>query len=285
MYDRLLELADKSVSIDDNFAMVSGSINLFEQECPIHTDRNYIGFCLSGSGNVEINLKTITISKNDLFFIARHSIVFNKESSDDFRYVFFSISPEYMKDLLNDLRKYPPVFLANQNKPTLSLKDEEMEHLMTIFNLMWKHMEEEQNEHQRDIVKHLLCSILISIHRLADRNKNILESISRKEEMVRKFFNLVFENFKEAKDVSFYADKLCVSPKYLSSLVKKVVGQPAKECIDYCVILESKLMLRSSCTIQEISQELNFPNQSFFGKYFKKHTGMSPINYRKSYLK
>jgi AraC-like DNA-binding protein len=95
---------------------------------------------------------------------------------------------------------------------------------------------------------------------------------------------LLFEHFKEAKDVSFYADKLCVSPKYLSSLVKQMVGKPAKDCIDYCIIMESKVLLNSSYTIQEISQQLNFPNQSFFGKYFKKHTGISPLNYRRSTL-
>ena len=78
-----------------------------------------------------------------------------------------------------------------------------------------------------------------------------------------------------------YADRLCISPKHMSMVVKKVSGRTASDWIDDYVILQAKQMLRSSSlTIQEVSRELNFSNQSFFGKYFKKHVGMSPSEYR-----
>ncbi len=285
MNENKFVFANDSVSIDDDFVMYSGLVNSFALENPAHTDKGYLGFCLDGFGEIEINLERRTIIKNQIIPISRNSIVFHKKISDDFRVVFFSVSICMLEDLLNDLRKYPPVFLFKSSFPSIILNDMEMKQIMEYYNLMWKVTEDVQNDHRKEIVKHLLCSMLINIHWHANRYLENPAPVSRKEEMIRMFFTLIFEHFRNAKDVSFYAEKLCVSPKYLSSLVKQIAGKPAKECIDYCVILESKVLLNSSYTIQEVSQQLNFPNQSFFGKYFKKHTGMSPLNYRRFKLK
>lgn len=273
------------VSIEDDFIMYSDIDRSHALEYPIHAEKSYIAFCLEGSAEIEINLKKSVITKNEIVLISLNSIVFHRKMSDDFRVVFFSVSKNITEDLLNYLRKYPPVFLLKPDFPSIKLNDIEMEEVMSFFRLMWNVVEDVENDHRIEMLKHLLCALLIKIHGHASKYMNNTVPVSRKEEMVRQFFLLVSEHLKESKDVTFYANKLCVSPKYLSSLIKQTIGKPAKECIDYCVILESKLMLRSSCTIQEISQELNFPNQSFFGKYFKKHTGVSPLHYRRSILK
>ncbi len=273
------------VSIEDDFIMYSDIDRFHALEYPIHAEKSYIGFCLEGSAEIEINLKKRVVTKNEIVLISLNSIVFHRNFSDDFRLAFFSISKSITEDLLNYLRKYPPVFLLKPDFPSITLTDIEMEESMDFFRLMWNVVEDVENDHRIEILKHMLCALLIKIHGYASKYMNNTVPVSRKEEMIRQFFLLVSEHLKESKDVSFYANKLCVSPKYLSSLIKQTIGKPAKECIDYCVILESKLMLRSSCTIQEISQELNFPNQSFFGKYFKKHTGVSPLHYRRSILK
>jgi len=90
-------------------------------------------------------------------------------------------------------------------------------------------------------------------------------------------------HYKEERSVSFYADKLCISSKYLSSLVKEVSDKNPVEWITQCVIFESKTLLKSTdMSIQQISDLLNFPNQSFFGKYFKRYCGMSPLQYKQS---
>jgi AraC-like DNA-binding protein len=81
--------------------------------------------------------------------------------------------------------------------------------------------------------------------------------------------NLVKENFKEQREVGFYANKLCLTPKYLSKVIRDSSGSSAGEWIDNYVALEAKALLKSTnMTIQQISEELNFPSQSFFGKYF-----------------
>lgn len=105
----------------------------------------------------------------------------------------------------------------------------------------------------------------------------------RKVKLSKDFFKLVKQYFKEHRQVNFYADKLCISPKYLSLLIKQTTGKSANEWINKTVILEAKQLLQSSeYSIKEIAYMLNFTNQSFFGKYFKKMVGVSPKDYQRS---
>ena len=100
---------------------------------------------------------------------------------------------------------------------------------------------------------------------------------------MEKFLSLVQINYKEQRGLEFYADKLCFTPKYLSKVIKENSGTSANDWIDNHVVLEAKALLKSTnMTIQQISDELNFPSQSFFGKYFKRHVGVSPKEYKKN---
>lgn len=109
------------------------------------------------------------------------------------------------------------------------------------------------------------------------------EVLTRRGRISDQFLSLVHENFRKERFLEFYADKLEVSAKHLSRTVKLQTGYTAVEWIERYVILEAKVLLKSSnLNIQQISDELNFPSQSFFGKYFKKQTGMSPKEFRNS---
>lgn len=99
--------------------------------------------------------------------------------------------------------------------------------------------------------------------------------------LLEDFLKLVRTNYKEQRGLDFYADKLCFTPKYMSSVVKQASGISAGEWIDRYIILEAKALLKSTnMTIQQIGDEFNFANQSFFGKYFKRLVGVSPKEYR-----
>ena len=103
----------------------------------------------------------------------------------------------------------------------------------------------------------------------------------RRDALLHKFIELVEANFQQERSVAFYADALCVTPKHLSASIREASGRTAGEWIDSYVLIEAKLMLRNTgLTIQEISTKLNFQNQSFFGKYFKRLCGQSPRDYR-----
>jgi AraC family transcriptional activator of pobA len=104
---------------------------------------------------------------------------------------------------------------------------------------------------------------------------------TRKQELNLLFQNLVFNHYKEHRTVQYYADALFVSPKHLTETVKEVTGKTAGEWIDDAVVLEAKVLLRNhEISVAEVAGQVNFPEQSSFGKYFKKHTGLSPSEYR-----
>ena len=129
----------------------------------------------------------------------------------------------------------------------------------------------------------VLHSILLGINALyANRPQSILAK-SRKEEICQKFVQLVIENYMTERRAQFYADKLGISLQHLSTTVKQVTGRNVLEIISHVVITDVKARLKSTdMTIQEIAYSLNFPSASFFGKYFKRHMGMSPLEYRNS---
>jgi AraC family transcriptional regulator, transcriptional activator of pobA len=100
---------------------------------------------------------------------------------------------------------------------------------------------------------------------------------------VEKFLDYAQTNYKQKRGMDFYTDKMCLTPKYLSKVIKEKSGKSVNEWIDDYVILGAKALLKSTnMTIQQISDELNFPSQSFFGKYFKRHADVSPKEYRKN---
>ena len=108
---------------------------------------------------------------------------------------------------------------------------------------------------------------------------------SRKQIIFDDFLNLLEQNYSKHRDLAYYASRLCITPGYLSRVALEVGGQAAKEYIRTRILLEAKIMLEEPrTTIQQISDTLNFPNQSFFGTYFKKATGISPTAYRQRRL-
>ena len=105
---------------------------------------------------------------------------------------------------------------------------------------------------------------------------------TRAESIFTQFILLVEQNFRHERRVSWYGQQMCISPKYLSETIKQVSRRTPNEWIDNYVTLEIRVLLRNSTkSIKEIAQELHFPNQSFLGKYFKEHVGMSPSEYRR----
>lgn len=108
-------------------------------------------------------------------------------------------------------------------------------------------------------------------------------SVSRQQEYFYQFINQLSQHFKDQRRIEFYAQQLCLTPKYLTTLIRRVSGKPSKRWIDDFVISEASFLLKhGDLSIQQVSQELNFPNQSFFGKYFKDHTGYSPSEFRQT---
>jgi AraC-like DNA-binding protein len=173
------------------------------------------------------------------------------------------------------------LFRSIQDNSWIPLTEAEFKSMTDYYFMFKKTIEMENNPHRTDIIKHLLQAFFYSsgyhLHKMTSPEKQ-----SKQDLLMKRFLDLVKINFKRERGVEFYAGLLCLTPKYLSTVVKQNSEKSASEWINDFVILEAKAVLRSSnLTIQQISDELNFPSQSFFGKYFKRRVGVSPKEYRR----
>lgn len=152
-----------------------------------------------------------------------------------------------------------------------------------FYQLLLNIMLSPNNGYKLEVAKHLTLSMFYGYSNQKHEIQEPPQSSTRKEEIYKNFISLLSKHYRTERELGFYADKLCITAKYLSSLIKELTGKTALDIIEEYAISECKaLLISTSMTIQQISDELNFPSQSVFGKYFKRLTGMSPREYRKN---
>jgi len=238
--------------------------------------------CIKGSVKLQINTKDYIIGENMLLTVLPGSVCEVKNYSEDllFEYLFFSIDFTYELNVPGDMNILEKI----AQSPLLRLTEEQFNCLMEFHSFMIKQYKRENHKYREQLAKNLLSSFLTELCNLyKETEEDLFKITSRKEELYQQFGRLLIENIQTERTVQFYADKMCLSPKYLSQLIKKVSGRPIIEWINGLTIVYIKAMLKTSkLSVLQISEELNFPNASFFGSFFKKHTGMTPIQYRES---
>ena len=143
-------------------------------------------------------------------------------------------------------------------------------------------LRDKTNPYRLQVVQHLMMAMFYASEKVREIDNDNQPSRTNADVLSKKFLELVKLNFRKERQLQFYADALCITPRYLSRVVKECTGSSAAEWIERCVVLEARALLKSTnMTIQQISDELNFPSQTFFGKYFKRRVGMSPKEYRR----
>ena len=169
-----------------------------------------------------------------------------------------------------------------RNGIVLSLNEEEWTQAEMFFTLLWNILH--SSPYRRETVQHFIISLLYNLKYTYEQTRTTTPlRLSRREEIFRRFIALVNEHSKQERSVNFYADKLCLTPHYLSTIIREASGQTVMQWINQSVVLEAKVLLKhSDLLIFQISDELNFPNPSFFSKFFKRMTGMTPAEYQKT---
>ena len=203
-----------------------------------------------------------------------------KSISEDFEGLFIIMSQKFSDSLMPNAHERLPLHFSVRDNPVIPLNEESLNALITYFNMLKRVIQVKDHPHKIEIARHLTLAFSygasVDFHNLADNTKK-----THHEVFADKFLYLVQTHYKTQRGLEFYAEKLCVTPKHLSKVIKAASGKLPGELIDEYVTLEAKALLKSTnMTIQQISEELNFPDQSFFGKYFKRITGMSPKEYK-----
>lgn len=235
----------------------------------------------AGSFSAEINLINYTLEAPALLMIEKSQIMFPKYVSTDFQASVIVISRRYRDNLLLFMNNIPLYSLMSRH-PVVKVPDEIMPEIKCFFNDISSTLADKKHPYQSQILLFQLAEFVFkTIYKCFEPYTK--EIVSNQSRMVDQFLQLAQQNFKKERFLDYYAQKLEVTSKHLSRTMKSQTGFTATEWIERFVILEAKVLLKSSnLNIQQISDQLNFPSQSFFGKYFKKITGMSPKEFRNS---
>lgn len=280
--DNTLAQAGKD-SLDNEVWVFDDFDRELHQRCPMKLEMPIFALCLKGSVTVHVNLADYTITPNCLLTLMPDHILQGLSADvEDAKGIFLGISNKYVDEVLPDIHTILPVVFDFRSTPIIQLSDEDSQCLQEFHAMLWKLVRNEKGKYRKFIVQNYLRAMLYKLLDIynAQNNYAVIKR-SRNEEIFYNFAHLVERDHKSERSVQHYADQLFITPKHLTTVVKTVSGQTASDWINGYVILAAKVMLRTSAkTILEISNDLNFPNQSFFGKYFKQHTGVSPQNYR-----
>lgn len=267
--------------INDDLGMVISFIQmgskLFHTGQPYRAKEGRIIRILQGTGRISINLIEYEVSAHQIIIIPDNSLI-----------ELLKISPDYDFQVIvpacNFLPALPGSILSEtytRNGIVLSLNEEEWTQAEMFFTLLWNILH--SSPYRRETVQHFIISLLYNLKYTYEQTRTTTPlRLSRREEIFRRFIALVNEHSKQERSVNFYADKLCLTPHYLSSVIRETSGQTVMQWINQAVILEAKVLLKhSNLLVFQISDELNFPNPSFFSKFFKRMTGMTPAEYQK----
>ena len=272
-----VHLFDEMAVFETKFS--SGSPDSF----PLRIDALLIILVREGVGRLGIDLQEYDITPGTLIFLQPKNYIHFTQFSDDSHAQIIACSRRMVHDVLPKLTDALPLLMRHRASPVHTLQPQQIAGLTQYYTLLRDKLSQPTTPFLKHKVVNLLQAALYEMMDIQlEREQQLEHRKTRKEEIMARFIIEVTEGFRTERQVSHYAKQLCITPKHLSAVVKEVSGMTAGEWIDHFVIMEAKVLLKTTdMTVQEISSRLNFANQGFFGKYFKHITGFTPSDFRK----
>lgn len=281
--------------VDDDFVIAKNFTAIIQHEWTVRMSFLLMIECLEGQMQIEINGRPFTLKSGEAAICMPTCIVSQVMVSPYNSVRLIGFSTTFLRGLVKAEREIEQLFAYLYRNPVQHAK-EHPEQILHYHRLLAHKIAQPQTKYSRQTMHHLISAIFCESIEFAMQHverdaqlKGDMESSTQLTGMRRA--NLVFKQFMEElsqdnglhRSVSYFANRLCYSPKYLSSVVRQVSGRTALDWINEYAIEQIKHQLKfSALSIKEIAEELNFSNQSFFGKYVKAHLGVSPAKYRES---
>ncbi len=269
----------QSEVVTDDIALLENPVIPSNLKFPFRIEATSVAICLKGSAEGTINLKPTKVCAPCLIVMLTDSIVQFDEVSEDFSILVIIMSSDFLQSL--KIEERVPVFMSLREAPVINLTEDELQAMFHYFDTVKRILSYKDNPYKINIIKHYTMALFYGLgyglHLV--QGSNVLKN--KYDVLFDNFIRLVEENYKKERSLDFYANELCMSSKHLSKVIKEKSGKSPVVWIKEYVIHDAKSLLKSTDkTIQQISDELNFPSQSFFGKYFKRIVGVSPVAYR-----
>ena len=240
--------------------------------------------CFQGTCSITVHLTQYTMKKGTLLILLPDLYFQILEQSDDCKFIFAGFATELVRSssLFSKSIEYTPFIFE---KPVLQLDKKAFELMYSYIRIIIKAKNISNNILTQEQAALTFTQLILGLGNLIKNGKSVNQQYNRNQEIVKELVRTVVMNYHTERNVSFYADKMHLSPQHLSTTIKKITGKTLTDIISSFIINDAKAKLKSTeMTIQEIAYSLNFPDISFFGKYFKRYTGMSPKQYRNTEL-
>lgn len=251
---------------------------------PFRSDHFTIALFLNGTACLKLNLIDYTVQKHNVLIISPNDLRQFQSVSSDCSLIGVSFTQEFL--LHSGLHKKNIDafdFFSSQAEPVLKLEENDTEVLLHLFSTLLKKTSSKSPFFLSEFLQHAFSALIFEIAGLFRKNNIVHLTVTRKEDLAIRFMKLLPLHYVEERSLKYYADLLYVTPKYLTQTIKEITGKTAGQIIDEMVVMEAKVLLNDfSKSIGQVAEELNFSDQFYFSKFFKKHVGLNPSDYRSS---
>lgn len=282
-----------SIGLGDDFFIMDIKFEEPHQSLshPCRLDGYMLIYCINGHIRLNVNLNEYDLKDGMAFFNIPGNLLRVNElvntHGEGLHYFCVAMSKSFVNELKIDMNKLFTEGMSLLEHPSVVMDPKEKETAGKYMELLGNLLESDML-YKREAIYSVMSSVFYMLsgiwaRQASDLRENASVATNRSRMIFDQFIKLVSQNYARHRNVGFYADKLCLTPKYLSKLIKDTSGRSAPEWIDSYVVLEAKNLLKySNAAIKEIVYTLNFPNQSVFYKFFKARTGQTPSEYRNS---
>lgn len=250
---------------------------------PCKIKAGVFAFCTRGTVRVTINLNECVIRANDFITLFPNTFIQIHEVSEDVEVCFAAFSSRFL-ERLNFIRTVSDLIFTVIENPVVQLPEQASIVYRDFFSLLVRAENEPESILFADSLKPILDLFLQGVTNMYKRFHDWKKpELSREKEIARDFIQLVWQYYTRERSASFYANKLRITLPHFCYVIKKTTGMTALDIIANVVIMDAKAQLKSTnLPIKEISMGLGYNNVAFFDKYFRRHVGMSPLEYRNS---